>query len=769
MNTFLKYFCVFLIPFILGSCNVSKSIEKDQLIIAQNKLKIYENKSINKIDLEPYIHQPQTPATLKYFYFNLWVYKTFKAKKDNGFNRWVIRIFGDKPIIWDPTSTSKSEKDITAYLNNIGYFDAEVHSFILQKKSKAFITYKISPHKPYIIDSISWNFADSNLITKSLIDKSLLIKGGLFNTYTLDDERNRISEELRNQGYFEFNKEYISFMVDSNRRSHKVHIETKFINQKEDTSQANSRFKKYTIAHVFVYPDYENDQKKPSKYDSLIIDLGNIKNARARGKYTFLFKDKLKIKPSVIAQSVFIEPDEYFHDRELRETYRKLNRFPIIKYTDISFTKTRDTIQPSLNTHIKIYNNRLQYYSLETDGTNSSGDLGVRLGLNYGNKNLLRGGGLINFHLSTAFENRKYSAYNNTVKVLFFNTFELGATLNIYSPTFIAPIKQNRFPKYFTPRTYISFGYNYQLRPSYERHISSFQWGYEWKQSKIVFHRFSLLDMSITKIFPSPEFQASLDTSTNLRYKDQYKDHFIASLKYNYIYNTQNHNKHSSFTFFTARMEASGNLTNSIYKLLKAQKTDGYYTIFGIRYAQFLRAELDYRHYIALTNRQGVIYRFNTGLGIAYGNSLSMPFEKGFYGGGANGMRAWAYRDLGPGTYSNQIGPQYDKMGDIKIETNLEYRFPLLGYLKGAAFIDIGNIWLLQENKTFPGGKFSWDTFYKEFAIDAGIGFRLDFNFFIIRLDGALKVQDPSKEKKFVMPKAQMKDLYWSFGIGYPF
>ena len=767
MSSFLRYICLVLITASIGACSVSKNIKEGQYIVANNNIKISGDADINKVELEPYIAQAQTPATLKYFYANLWVYKTFKAKKDNGFNRWIIKIFGDKPIIWDPALTVKSEKDIKAYLNNIGYFNAEVHSSIFQTKSKANITYKIDPKTPYRFDSLSWSISDSNLMNEDLKNKSLLSKADIFNTYTLDDERNRISDFLRNQGYFDFNKEFISFTVDSSLNRHALHMLTNIseINTKQDT--LGGGFKKYSISKVFIYPNFEIDNQSEDIYDTLVIDLGSIKNAKAIGRYSFLYKGKLKIKPSVIAQSVFIEPDEYFHNRDLKETYQKLNRFPIYKYTDISFHKKEDTATARLDAHIKLYRSSLQYYSIETDGTNSSGDLGVRLGFNYGNKNLFRGGELINLRISTAFENRKYSNYENENRL--FNTLEYGMVLSVYSPIFIVPLKQSRFPKYFTPRTVIRFGYNYQMRPSYERHISSFQFGYEWKQSKTVFHRFSILDISMTKIFPSPAFQSSLDTITNERYKDQYQDHFIAAVKYNYIYNTQQQNKHSSFTFFNAGLEAAGNLSYSLYELFKVEKTDGYYTAFGIRFAQFLRSEIDYRHYIALTNNQGVIYRFNAGLGIAYGNSLGMPFEKGFYGGGANGMRAWAYRDLGPGIYKNTIGAEYDKMGDIKLEANLEYRFPLFGYLEGATFVDMGNIWLLQESETFTEGKFNWNTFYKQFAIDAGIGFRLDFDFFLVRLDGALKVQDPSKEKMFVLPKSQIRDIYWSFGIGYPF
>lgn len=415
----------------------------------------------------------------------------------------------------------------------------------------------------------------------------------------------------------------------------------------------------------------------------------------------------------------------------------------------------------------------MQFFTLETDGTNSSGDLGIRFGFNYGNKSIFKGSELLNLRLTTALENRKYSGYeeDNFNKFLWFNTLEYGIILSLYSPSSIVPIRQSRFPKYFKPQTFIRFGYNYQLRPSYERHISSFAFGYEWKQSQNIFHRLSVLDLNIVKVFPSELFQTQLDSIDNLRYKAQYEDHFIASISYDFIYNTQEFRKHKSFDFFNLRVEAAGNLTYGLHELFRQPKVDGYYQVFGIRFAQFIKLETDYRHYLALPNKQGVVYRINLGLGVPYGNSIALPFEKGFYSGGANGMRAWAYRDLGPGTYNNTLGPSYDKMGEIKIESNLEYRFPLYKYLKGAAFVDAGNIWLLQASETFAGGDFKWNKFYKQFAVDGGLGFRLDFDFFIFRVDGAVKIQDPSKDtgERFVLPKSQIKDIYWSFGIGYPF
>lgn len=770
---FFKLFGLLLLVSVFQACSLSKSIGENQQIVAKNKIKIENNlEKIQKVDLEDYIHQPQTPKALAFFYSNLYIQKKFSEKKDNWFNRWIVRVFGDEAVIWNPNKTYQSEQDIKKYLNNIGYFDAKVFSHIQQKHQKVDITYNAIPNSPYRIKSHDYIIQDSSLKHINFDENSMINKGDIFNTYTLDDERDRIADLMGDNGYYEFNKEYVSYLVDTTLENNQVNLTTIINAQKYDVSDSSAvSFKRYTINDVFIYPDYEKDQKLSMPYDTLILDLNQDKKARASGKYHFLYKEKLNTNPRVIAQSVFIESDEYFSNRDLKETYRKLNRFPSYKYVNINYQKIKD--KDELNTHIFLHQSKQQFYSIETDGTNSSGDLGIRIGLNYGNKNIFKGGELLKIRLTTALENRKYSGYeeDSYTRFLIFNTLEYGISMSIYSPSFIVPIRQSRFPKYFKPQTLIHFGYNYQLRPSYKRHISSFIFGYEWKQSQHLFHRFSVLDMNVIKIYPSELFQSNLDSIDNPRYKSQYEDNFIASLSYDLIYNTQEFRKNKSFDFFNLRLEAAGNLTYGLQELFNQAKTDGYYKIFGIRFAQYVRAETDYRHFLALPNKQGIIGRIHLGFGLPYGNSIALPFEKGFYGGGANGMRAWAYRDLGPGTYDNAIGPNYDKMGDIKIEGNMEYRFPLYKYLKGAAFIDVGNIWLLHTSETFPGGAFKWNSFYKQFALDAGIGFRLDFDFFIFRVDGAAKAQDPSKPKgeRFILPKTQIKDIYWSFGIGYPF
>ncbi|MBN1649682.1 MAG: BamA/TamA family outer membrane protein, partial [Bacteroidales bacterium] len=227
-----------------------------------------------------------------------------------------------------------------------------------------------------------------------------------------------------------------------------------------------------------------------------------------------------------------------------------------------------------------------------------------------------------------------------------------------------------------------------------------------------------------------------------------------------------------NFKYLLFRFEVAGNLAALVNDLSNTPITaEGYYTLFGIHFAQYVRAEIDYRQFYAWRNRQGFIYRAILGMGIPYGNSAALPFEKGFYGGGANGMRGWAYRTLGPGGFTESTLNEFDKMGDIKLEASVEYRFPIVWYLNGALFLDAGNVWLLHENELFPEGHFNLSTFANQLAVDGGLGFRFDFEFFIVRLDAAIKVRDPAKPagSRIVIDQTRFSDIFWNFGIGYPF
>jgi hypothetical protein len=287
----------------------------------------------------------------------------------------------------------------------------------------------------------------------------------------------------------------------------------------------------------------------------------------------------------------------------------------------------------------------------------------------------------------------------------------------------------------------------------------------------MITHQLFPIDINFVDILPSPEFEEELENEPNDRIRNQYTDHMIMALSYSFTLNTQKLSKFQNFLYYRGNIEPSGNLLQLFYSLFGTKQDSlDYYTILGVRFSQYFRTDHDFRYYYFLSRKNSLAYRFYFGIGIPYGNSEDLPLEKGFYGGGANGIRAWPLRFLGPGSYYNPED-NFDRSGDLHLETNLEYRFTIYKFFKGAAFVDVGNVWLLKKNESYPNGEFEFGSFVKEIAIGAGLGARFDFDFFIFRLDFAAKTRDPSRPEgeRWVFNGFKFKDVVVNFAIGYPF
>ncbi|HAG16004.1 MAG TPA: hypothetical protein DCG69_05700 [Bacteroidales bacterium] len=765
-----------LLVLVLSSCNSTKHIPKNEYLLTKNTI-VYKNNSLRSAPLEDYITQTPMPKSLGFFYTNIGIYEALK-EKESGLNKWLLRVFGKEPILLNKFSAQESARKMKSFLNNLSYFNAEIEINYKIKKNKATVEYVVDTKQPYKINAFSWVSPDSAILAKieKISTESLIKTDDLYNAYLLDSERDRISANLRSNGYFRFNRNFITYTIDSAFSNHTLSILGEIsLPSSPQSNKAKQTHKQYSIRNIYVYPDFEPLLVFDYDPDTLEVSIPSDKLDNSVDKYHFIYYNKLKIRPKVIGESIFLSNNDLFNSVELDRSFQKLNRFPIFKYVNFSFTEdsvaTKSGTLP-LDVSIRLSRTKTQSYTIETDLTNTSGDLGVRGNLIYTNRNFFRGSEMLSLRLSTALESRTYSNYEDSRDNVLFNTMEYGLYLGLQTPNFLSPAKKVRFPKYLAPRSIFQLSYNFQVRPSYKRHLGNAAFGYEWNFGQFGLQRLFPIDLSVIKIFPSPEFQANLDTLTNTRYKDQYTDHFIAALKYNLTYNTQRSNKWVDFTYMLFRFEVAGNLASLVNDLSGYKpNAEGYYTLFGIRYAQYVRGEFDYRRFYALSNKQGIIYRAILGLGVPYGNSSALPFEKGFYGGGANGMRGWAYRTLGPGGYSETNLNEFDKMGDIKLEASFEYRFPIIWYLNGALFADVGNVWLLKQNELFPDGHFKWDTFAKQLGIDTGLGFRFDFDFFIVRLDAALIVRDPAKiaGERFVLGQTKFSNIFWNFGIGYPF
>ena len=774
----------FIVLITIVACSPTANLQKNTYLLNKNKISIENAPSAYNTDnIESLLQQKPNKRFLGLFRIKPGIYN-WTSKRNWKFWHWIQKTFGEKPVVYNRNLTHNSIDDIKLYLNNTGYFNPSVNDSVKTRKKKINVYYNIKLPEPYRTNNITYNIKDTILRKYILSDtsNSLIKKGNIYNVYNLDDERERITNYLKDNGYFFFSKEYIFFKIDSLLNSHQFNISLDITNStipsESDTGRVvEENHKRYFINNIIINPNYLAFQSDTIKYDTLSVYVAKGKNSQDSSVYNFIYSKKLKIKPGTITQSLLINQGDPFDLSKVKKTYKRLSGLQLYRHSNISFIKPIiTTIDNSYNSTLdcKIQMTRayVQSFSIETEGTNSGGDLGIGGNFVYQNKNIFRGAETLYLKLKGSAEVQKVAGESRQSDAfLFFNTIETGFDISIHFPKFLLPVKQEKFPKFYNPKTTISTGLNYQRRPNYLRYISNFSFGYNWKESDHKKHILFPFEINSIKIFPDSAFQKELDDLKDQRLKQQYTDHLITAIKYSFIYNNQDINKLKNFFYFRGNIETAGNTLYLIDNIAKAQKNfNGNYTLFNIQFAQYIRTDIDFRYYNIIDRNKSFVFRTLFGIGIPYGNSEVLPFEKGFFEGGANGMRGWRIRSLGPGSY-DETGEYIDKIGDIQIEGNIEYRFPIYKQLKGAIFTDIGNIWLLNSNTTFPGGEFEFDKFFGQLAIDGGFGFRFDFDFFIFRIDGALKLKDPSKPtgERWIIDKVRFDKIMWNFGIGYPF
>ena len=584
--------------------------------------------------------------------------------------------------------------------------------------------------------------------------------GDVYNAFAMDKQRDLIANYLRDNGYYFFTKDYIVFEVDTNLRQRKADIAVRIDGQKHD---------KYIINEVFVYPNYNIQTANTTVNDTVPYNFSLGKEHDVR--FNFIYGSNPKIHFKTFNQVIQIHNGDEFSQRKVSQTYRALGSLKLYSLSNISFdtiASDSDSVK-MLNCTITLQKGKLNHYNIQLEGTNSGGDLGALGSFSFRNNNIFRGSEILRVTVRGGFQAQRVSNY--VVDEGLFNTKEFGITASILFPRFVSPISFHRFVSEYQPSTTLSTGYNMQIRPLYSRHILNASFGYSWKTTNTIEHILTPLNLNTVKVLPTALFEALLNEETNQRIKDQYTDHFIVGLNYSFIYNNQNIKKSNDFIYFKADLETSGNLLSLLNDTPVIKQSDNYHQIAGIRYAQYLRYQFDFRYYHYFREQNVLAMRLMYGQGIAYGNSNDMPFEKSFYAGGTNGMRGWQFRGLGPGEFVNSSGYDIERIGDLQLEYNVEYRFPLYGAIKGAIFSDVGNIWTLSNSSTFTGGQFKFDEFYKQIAMDAGLGIRFDFSLFLIRLDIAVPLHDPMypETDRWRISKLQWDDTVFNFGIGYPF
>lgn len=732
------------------------------------------NGSISSSDLAV-LAQPKAMPHMLGLRPGLWIYYRWDEQRSKGLRKAAARRFGRQPVYFDEQLARNASAQMRQYLFNMGHFEATTSFELRAKRKKANVSYIVHPGPAYVISHLQRTVEDPSIA--GLLDadtaESLLSRGKRFNAYEMDAERDRITNLLKNNGYFYFRKDFIRFEADSNKTDKSVRLNLRIEAPSFLQAGAGEVHQSYFVRNIFIYPQHQPFGGDQLPTDTLIYRLKNPWNNKP-SQLTFVSPGNPGIKPSAFRQVIQFYQGEPVSIDRMRQTYKGLNNLKIFRASNIVFDTTASQvetypIQPGrwIDAHVYLQRARLHAYSVEVEGTNSGGDLGMRGSLVYTNRNLFSGAEVLRIRFNGGLEAQRLSTGETENRL--FNTRESGLDASLLIPRFVSPIRLRRFAREYLPKTTINLGYSSQNRPNYDRAMLRFSFGYDWMATSYSTHFFSPASLSSIKVNLSPEFEDFLNQITNQRLRNQYNDHLIFGMRYSYIFTNQNINRISDFHYLRINAESAGNLLSAMRKLPLFGKENDYTTLFGIRYAQFVRLDLDYRYYKVFRPELRLVFRGMAGTGIPFGNSEDLPFERSFYAGGANGMRAWPFRQLGPGSFTDTL--KIERYGSMQLETNVEFRFPLYSYLKGAIFADAGNIWTYSGKDEKNAGDFAFNRFYKEIALDAGIGFRLDFSFFVFRVDAAVPLRDPSlpEAERWRFNDLKTKNIAWNFGIGYPF
>ena len=735
----MRFFIIIICVLLLNSCSTIKHVPESKYLLVRNNINLVENKKINKYEVNKIIKQkPNKRIFAGLLKFHLGIYNLSDSTKNNFLNNYFRKI-GEKPVIFNETLTEKSQLQIERYFKNKGYLNCYVKTLPVFKNQKATIEYEINLGNQYTIGSIKY----PKYILLNAQNKSEISKGDPLNLDLLKKEAERISRTLQNNGYYYFDSNSLSYKADTaNSDSVLLIFDIDSLNEKLNT--------KYFIDNINIYMDQDSLQKIETKKSINFFNLNN------------------KIKKKTITRTLRFSPGELYSLKKVQQTRSNLLNLKIFNSVNITFKENENK---KIDCNIFLKKQKKLYYRIEAEGTNSSGNYGTSLNFMFGNKNTFRGAENFNFKFKGALETRK----NLSTSESFFNIWEIGGETSLKVPRILFPIKLNNVR---SPSTNFIFSFMKQQRPDFTRSIlKTTLFGYNFRSKKNFSYSLNLAEFSYVKMFnESADFKE--EYLSNQLLQNQYTDHLITGSSYTIIFNNQKLNKIKNYSFLKGKVELSGITTNLLANFLNFdQDNENNYILFKNRFTQYIITEIDFRRYLIFDKNNSLIFRTYFGFGYPYGNSDQIPAQKQFFGGGTNGVRAWNPFSLGPGSFQNVNNNIDYYLGDVKIETNIEYRFSLfkLGKykMKGAMFADSGNIWYMKELESQPGSKFGKD-FLSEMAIGLGFGLRYDVNLLIIRFDLATPVRYPYQinNSNWVdnpVRKIFEGDLNLNIGIGYPF
>ncbi|MDR1343179.1 MAG: BamA/TamA family outer membrane protein [Prevotellaceae bacterium] len=761
----------------LTSCSTTKHVPQGDYLLTKSKLKI-EGKGLSKSDIEPLVRQQPNKTIFRVIPLYL-IFYNLSSEKDNFINR-LMRNAGEPPVILDSTLTLNTAQRMGQYVSYRGYYGSTAKASITYGKRKAEVAYSVNLEQPYRIRSISYDIMDESIDTSLVIDpeKSLIKVGDIFDGEALRRESNRISNDMRACGYYNFYDAYVTYRADTTPGNREVDLT--MLVAKEQAAPENSAGNHHRFYVQSLLVALENSPKRAQAdadaaavagWDTIHHESFEMfcRGCTGEGK-------RPGLRPEVIDMNNRIKIDSLYNAQEVDRTYRNLANLRLFKSVDVRFAEVpvappyADTLPRPLRGVITLSPSMRQNYEYGGEvSLSDNGLFGASITGRHQHKNLFRGAEILDVSLTGIFQ--KVQLYADALPE---NSYELGASVSLNIPSILFPLHFDFYRNVYSPRTQVALSGNFQQRPDYTRALADITFGYSWRNLGSMIYILTM-NMNVIKILKmSSSFENSIRPNPYML--NSYQDAFLLGSSSSAIYSTRSDNGRLQ-RHLRLDMELKGNLLWLGYKVFSATPKEDdiaermVYEVGGTKFAQFVKFDANYTSLRAFSTASSIAFRALAGVGIAYGNSLSLPFDKMYYSGGANSLRGWQIRTLGPGSYG-ETGNLLNHLADMRLEMNVEYRFKLLGKLEGAIFADAGNIWAIRAEDSRAGARFSLRDFPEQVALNWGIGLRFNFGVLVARIDYGIRLHDPAlTESYFVTPDrwflSETNSLF--LAIGYPF
>jgi len=752
----------------LTACNITRVVPEGKQLLVANKIQRTEAKNIDLSDERNSIKQKPNRELLGFIKFHLWAYqygnKGLGIRKKQPWLRRLAEKVGEAPVLIDSNKMAISATRLSDYYFSEGFFDNTVSYTVVPKKllkKRATVTYNVKLGSYHTINTLVYH-SPSRVIEELLAtssDQQKIKVGQRLDFEKIEAERARINDLLKNTGFYYFNSSFIDFQVDTNQVKHKADVVVNIRNKKN------------------LEPHY---QQTISKISVLIGDATSTDTLYFKGLQ--FIEGSYYIKPLALSKSIILRPGDIYDASKVQKTYSNLLSMGLFNFVTIRFVPAQNDSLHKLEAQITLQTAPKHDFIWEPQAilTGQSGGIqadnleqsfGVANNLTLANRNVFGGAETFNITSLTALETQLKKDGQQPV-----NSFRQSINAELVIPSLLY-FERKHFSKVFVKKsTKFNASYLHEQNVNFTRNVIPFSFTYAFTKGKFSYG-VTPLRLSINQALVEPGFLASLDLATQTYTNQLLTNNIILGPTASFYWTNKNASKSKYWQVRSNAVELSGNLVDLYFNLF-TDETGPNKEINGVKYSQYVRSDIDVTYNHVIDENNAWACRFYTGAGLPYGNTLFLPFERRFFVGGGNNLRAWRPRTIGPGSYSdNTTVISIEKTGEFSLVSSAEFRFDIIDkYVDGAVFVDAGNIWTFKDEPNFENGQFQFNRFYKEIALNSGLGLRFDLTYVVFRTDWGIALHDPSKVETQRWVIKDFSDQRWvfdntavNFAIGFPF